>query len=177
MPRKANKKPIVKVPGVRVNPDVPNLIKKSQHKPKKKRTKKKPVPKSKKRYGENPLTGKRILWGGKLYQALVMQGLPVKKWSKRQVNKERKVKTANRAQWRASAWAKADRQELMRRCGTRCFLDPTHYDYPVCTTFSKDSNTCRVRCTGVEMGRRRAEKDRNTKAVKAAKAKAKRCTP
>lgn len=179
MPNKRKPQPVVKVPGVRVSPEVPRLIQKSRRKPKPKGRpkKKKTVPKSKRRYGENPLTRKRILWGGALYRALVSQGLPVKKWSKRQVNKQRKDVSRNRAQWRASAWSKADRQELMRRCGTRCFLDPANYEYPVCASYSKDTSTCRTRCTGVDMGRKRAERDGHRQAVRAAKQKAKSCVP
>jgi len=53
--------------------------------------------------------------------------------------------------WKKSAPKKGtQRKILMEKCGSRCFLEPKKFGYPVCKAYEKGKKSnCKINCEGV----------------------------
>jgi hypothetical protein len=77
---------------------------------------------------------------------------------------EREMKKARRGSrspirgWAANAPQQGrPRDQVMRRCGKKCFLDPKRKDFPICRKCYGDDCDCRASCRGIRAAKIRAK--------------------
>jgi len=125
------------------------------------------------RYIENPNTGRLIKMKGQLYKDLKAEGAKFDKKTvtskristpKKQISPKRRklsdVKVmAKKATSGVKGWREVspkrgvERNELMKKCGQKCFLDPERKAYPICQKYKGE---CKVDCRGVLAAKIRA---------------------
>jgi hypothetical protein len=90
-------------------------------------------------YVKNPITGRKIIVGGRTFNALKKQGYF-------------KSSMAGGSEWSAAKpKSRRDRDESYDKCGRKCFLMPNERKFPVCRRGS-----CEYDCDGLKSADRLA---------------------